>query len=83
MNTGKIFPQCEKVLYMLLIFKEIRKVFKFFVAVIARLDRSPHSPQRTRLSAGATRRGKAIQSKQLDYPVKPYNDNHWNRVRHE
>jgi hypothetical protein len=25
----------------------------------------------------------AIQKKELDYPVKPDNDNHWNRVRYE
>jgi hypothetical protein len=25
----------------------------------------------------------AIQGKELDYPVKPDNDNHWNRVRFE
>jgi hypothetical protein len=24
----------------------------------------------------------AIQKKELDYPVKPDNDNHWNRVRY-
>jgi hypothetical protein len=26
---------------------------------------------------------RAIQKKELDYPVKPDNDNHWNRVRYE
>ena len=26
---------------------------------------------------------RAIQRKELDYPVKPDNDNHWNRVRYE
>jgi hypothetical protein len=25
----------------------------------------------------------AIQKKELDYPVEPDNDNHWNTVRHE
>ena len=25
----------------------------------------------------------AIQEKELDYPVKPDHDNHWNRVRYE
>ena len=41
------------------------------------------SPQRTRLSAGATRLGRGIQKKELDYPVKPDNDNHWNIVRYK
>jgi hypothetical protein len=26
---------------------------------------------------------RAIQKKELDYPVKPDNDNHWNRVQYE
>jgi len=26
---------------------------------------------------------RAIQGKELDYPVEPDNDNHWNRVRYE
>jgi hypothetical protein len=26
---------------------------------------------------------RGIQKKELDYPVKPDNDNHWNRVRYE
>jgi hypothetical protein len=26
---------------------------------------------------------RAIQKKELDYPVKPDNDNYWNRVRYE
>ena len=45
---------------MLLIFKDLKKVLSFSVSVIARLDRSPQ----------ATRRGEAIQRKDLDYPVK-------------
>ena len=69
---------------MLLIFKDLKSCLRFFVSVIARLDRSPQ----------ATRRGEAIQKKELDYPVKsdadlreeslrPDNDKHWNRVRYE
>ena len=69
---------------MLLIIEDIKSYLRFFVSVIARLDRSPW----------ATRRGEAIQKKELDYPVKsdadlreeslrPDNDKHWNRVRYE
>jgi hypothetical protein len=58
-----------------------------FCSVIAQLDWSPRSPQRARLSAGATRRGEAIQEKGLGYPVNPPeaedNDNYWNRVRYQ
>jgi len=45
---------------MQLIFKNLKSCLKFSVSVIARLDRSPL----------ATRRGEAIQKKELDYPVK-------------
>jgi hypothetical protein len=68
---------------MLSVFKDFKGCLNFF-SVIARLDRSPQ----------ATRRGEAIQRKELDYPVKSYADlreeslrpdnyNHWNRVGHE
>ena len=56
-------PAYAKLLFMLLILKDFKKVLSFLVFVIARLDR-------------------AIQRKELDYPVKPDNDNHWNRRLH-
>jgi hypothetical protein len=67
---------------MSLVLKDLKKVLSFLVSVIARLDRSPHSPQRTRPSAGTARRGEAIRKKELDYPVKLDNDNYCNRVHH-
>jgi hypothetical protein len=58
---------------MLLIIQHLKSYLISFGSVIAQLDWSPL----------ATRRGEAIQKKGLDYPVKPDNDKHWNRVRYE
>jgi hypothetical protein len=61
---------------MLLIVQDLKSYLISFGSVIVQLDCSPRSHQRIRLSAGATRRGETIQKKELDYPVKPDNDDH-------
>jgi len=71
---------------MLLIIEDIKSYLRFFVSVIARLVEATLSED--------SHRDRAIQKKELDYPVKsdadlreeslrPDNDKHWNRVRYE
>jgi hypothetical protein len=53
---------------MLLILKDIKSCLRYF-AVIPRLDRGIQHQK--------------FLEKELDYPVKPDNDNYWNQIHHE
>jgi len=55
---------------MLLILKNLKRLLRSFVSVIPR-----PSIRKTD--------DRGIRRKELDYPVKPDNDNYWNRVRYE
>jgi hypothetical protein len=64
---------------MLSIFKDLKSYLTSFGFVIAQPP--GHSPTRSGNPEG--RLDWAIHKKELDYPVKPDNDNYWNRVRYE